>query len=209
MKQRKAIVFACLSIVLCVATLIGGTLALFSSTSTVTSHLRAGKLQVTLERVGLTKYVYDDEAGAVAEKVYSEADAYVDFTASTDKNVFDIGASEVVAPGYWYQAKMRLGKAASTVPFDYKVIIKLSGESDAEFAQQLSVSVDGTDKGYLSDYVVGEDGEVVISSGRLDATNTQKEFTVKLRFEPKDTNNSVMDSEVSFDLIVEATQVAG
>lgn len=209
MKQRKAIVFACLSIVLCVATLIGGTLALFSSTSTVTSHLRAGKLQVTLERVGLTKYVYDDEAGAVAEKVYSEADAYVDFTASTDKNVFDVGANEVVAPGYWYQAKMRLGKAASTVPFDYKVIIKLSGESDAEFAQQLSVSVDGTDKGYLSDYVVGEDGEVVISSGRLDATNTQKEFTVKLRFEPKDTNNSVMDSEVSFDLIVEATQVAG
>lgn len=207
MKQRRTIIIACLSIVLCVATLIGGTLALFSSTSTVTNHLRAGKLQIKLERVGLTKYVYDDEASAVREKVYTDADAYVDFSASSDKNVFDIGANEYIAPGYWYQATMRLGKAGSTVPFDYKVIVKLSGESN-DFAKLLSVSVDGADKGHLSDYVVGENGEVVVSSGRVGVTDAEKTFTVKLLFE-KDATNSVMDSEVSFDLIVEATQVAG
>ena len=39
MKKRSIVTIACLSIVLCVALIMGGTYALFSSRTTVTNHL--------------------------------------------------------------------------------------------------------------------------------------------------------------------------
>ena len=111
MKKRSIVTIACLSIVLCVALIMGGTYALFSSRTTVTNHLRSGNLTLKLERVGLTKYVYDETSGVYKENVYSNGDAYVDFSESTDKNVFDLARSEVMAPGVWYEATMRIGKA--------------------------------------------------------------------------------------------------
>ena len=206
MKKRSIVTIACLSIVLCVALIMGGTYALFSSRTTVTNHLRSGNLTLKLERVGLTKYVYDETSGVYKENVYSNGDAYVDFSESTDKNVFDLARSEVMAPGVWYEATMRIGKGNTNVPFAYKIIIKLNGEAN-KFAEQLCVFVDGEAKEHLSDYVTATDGnEIVVSSGKIGMTEGAKTFKIKLLFDPTADNNAVMDSATDFDLIVEATQ---
>lgn len=212
MKKRSIITIACLSIVLCVALIAGGTYALFSSKTSVTNHLRSGNLTLKLERVGLTKYAYDEASGEYKENVYTNGDAYVDFSQATEKNVFDIARSEVIAPGVWYEATMRISKDNTNVPFAYKIIVKLNsskGEDgkDNAFASQLRVYVDGAPKGYLSDYVTAEGGnEVSVSSGTIGLTEGSKEFKVKLLFDPTADNNAVMNSTADFDLIVEATQ---
>ncbi len=212
MKKRSIVTIACLSIVLCVALIAGGTYALFSSKTSVTNHLRSGNLTLKLERVGLTKYAYDEASGEYKENVYTDGDAYVDFSQATEKNVFDIARSEVIAPGVWYEATMRISKDNTNVPFAYKIIVKLNsskGEDgkDNAFASQLRVYVDGAPKGYLSDYVTAEGGnEVSVSSGTIGLTEGSKEFKVKLLFDPTADNNAVMNSTADFDLIVEATQ---
>lgn len=212
MKKRSIVTIACLSIVLCVALIAGGTYALFSSKTSVTNHLRSGNLTLKLERVGLTKYAYDEASGEYKENVYTNGDAYVDFSQATEKNVFDIARSEVIAPGVWYEATMRISKDNTNVPFAYKIIVKLNGSKgedgkDNAFASQLCVYVDGAPKGYLSDYVTAEGGnEVSVSSGTIGLTEGSKEFKVKLLFDPTADNNAVMNSTADFDLIVEATQ---
>lgn len=212
MKKRSIVTIACLSIVLCVALIAGGTYALFSSKTSVTNHLRSGNLTLKLERVGLTKYAYDEASGEYKENVYTDGDAYVDFSQATEKNVFDIARSEVIAPGVWYEATMRISKDNTNVPFAYKIIVKLNsskGEDgkDNAFASQLRVYVDGAPKGYLSDYVTAEGGnEISVSSGTIGLTEGSKEFKVKLLFDPTADNNAVMNSTADFDLIVEATQ---
>lgn len=212
MKKRSIITIACLSIVLCVALIAGGTYALFSSKTSVTNHLRSGNLTLKLERVGLTKYAYDEASGEYKENVYTNGDAYVDFSQATEKNVFDIARSEVIAPGVWYEATMRISKDNTNVPFAYKIIVKLNGSKgedgkDNAFASQLRIYVDGAPKGYLSDYVTAEGGnEVSVSSGTIGLTEGSKEFKVKLLFDPTADNNAVMNSTADFDLIVEATQ---
>lgn len=212
MKKRSIITIACLSIVLCVALIAGGTYALFSSKTSVTNHLRSGNLTLKLERVGLTKYAYDEASGEYKENVYTNGDAYVDFSQATEKNVFDIARSEVIAPGVWYEATMRISKDNTNVPFAYKIIVKLNsskGEDgkDNAFASQLRIYVDGIEKGYLSEYVTAEGGnEVSVSSGTIGLTEGSKEFKVKLLFDPTADNNAVMNSTADFDLIVEATQ---
>lgn len=212
MKKRSIVTIACLSIVLCVALIAGGTYALFSSKTSVTNHLRSGNLTLKLERVGLTKYAYDEASGEYKENVYTNGDAYVDFSQATEKNVFDIARSEVIAPGVWYEATMRISKDNTNVPFAYKIIVKLNGSKgedgkDNAFASQLRIYVDGAPKGYLSDYVTAEGGnEVSVSSGTIGLTEGSKEFKVKLLFDPTADNNAVMNSTADFDLIVEATQ---
>ena len=212
MKKRSIITIACLSIVLCVALIAGGTYALFSSKTSVTNHLRSGNLTLKLERVGLTKYAYDEASGEYKENVYTNGDAYVDFSQATEKNVFDIARSEVIAPGVWYEATMRISKDNTNVPFAYKIIVKLNGSKgedgkDNAFASQLRIYVDGAPKGYLSDYVTAEGGnEISVSSGTIGLTEGSKEFKVKLLFDPTADNNAVMNSTADFDLIVEATQ---
>lgn len=212
MKKRSIVTIACLSIVLCVALIAGGTYALFSSKTSVTNHLRSGNLTLKLERVGLTKYAYDEASGEYKENVYTSGDAYVDFSQATEKNVFDIARSEVIAPGVWYEATMRISKDNTNVPFAYKIIVKLNGSKgedgkDNAFASQLRIYVDGAPKGYLSDYVTAEGGnEISVSSGLIGLTEGSKEFKVKLLFDPTADNNAVMNSTADFDLIVEATQ---
>lgn len=212
MKKRSIVTIACLSIVLCIALIAGGTYALFSSKTSVTNHLRSGNLTLKLERVGLTKYAYDEASGEYKENVYTNGDAYVDFSQATEKNVFDIARSEVIAPGVWYEATMRISKDNTNVPFAYKIIVKLNGSKgedgkDNAFASQLRIYVDGAPKGYLSDYVTAEGGnEISVSSGLIGLTEGSKEFKVKLLFDPTADNNAVMNSTADFDLIVEATQ---
>lgn len=195
----RTLLTASVMIMLCAATIVGGTYALWSDNTTAETHLSAGNLEVELKRTGLSKTYLDIDGYLKTETLQNT----VDFTSDTDENVFGIGNSEKLVPGSEYSAKLEL-KNGGDVAFDYTVKIKLKGETSA-LAEQLKVYVNGVDKGSLSAY---RDG-VTVFSGAMAANDAANEFTVKIVFENSDNEveqNNAQNCTASFDLFVEATQ---
>lgn len=190
-------------ILLCIALIIGGMLAVGIFEASVENHLLAGKLSVKLERVSLTKTYLDDKTGYLVTSVPNTS--VVDFSKSNvqQQNVFDIAEHEVIVPGCAYEATLRLTNNGD-VAFSYDVIIKLTSESNS-LAQQMKVFVNGVDGGYLSEFE--RNGEAVISSQTMSKTDKSQEFTVKVLFADLASNNAAQDQKVSFDLMVSAVQL--
>lgn len=196
----RTLLTASVMIMLCAATIVGGTYALWSDNTTAETHLSAGNLEVELKRTGLSKTYLDTDGYLKTETLQNT----VDFTSDTDENVFGIGDSEMLVPGSEYSAKLEL-KNVGDVAFDYTVKIKLKSETNA-LAEQLKVYVNGEAKGSLS-ALIG-DG-VTVFLGAMAANDAADEFTVKIVFENSDNKveqNNAQNCMASFDLFVEATQ---
>ncbi len=209
-KRVRTLLLASVTIMLCMALLIGGTYALWSKTVSVTNHLVAGNLDLKLERIALSKTMLDNETGYM--KTVSNTDT-VDLTTGSDVNVFGIEESELVVPTSCYEATLKLTNNGS-VAFTYQIVIKLI-EVDEELAEQLMVSVNGVEKGYLSTFNA-QDGQVVVASADASAVEKGQATTFRVKVEFKDDaaegvtdiiNNAAMDKEVEFDLIVKAVQL--
>lgn len=213
-KRVRTLLMASVTIMLCMALLIGGTYALWSKTVSVNNHLVAGNLDLKLERIVLSKTMLDNETGYMIEKaIQTEEDAPVDLTTGSDVNVFGIEESELVVPTSCYEAKMRLTNNGS-VAFKYQIVIKLI-EVDKELAEQLMVSVNGVENGYLSTFDA-QDGQVVVTSTDASAVEKGQATTFRVKVEFKDDsaegvtsiiNNAAMNKKVDFDLIVKAVQL--
>ncbi len=198
----RTLLTASVMIMLCAATIVGGTYALWSDRTTAETHLSAGKLKVELKRTSLSK-TYLGTDGYLNTETDQRT---VDFTSDTEENVFGIGSNEKLVPGSEYSAKLEL-KNVGDVAFDYTVRIKLKGETNA-LAKQLKVYVNGEAKGSLSD--LNGDGETVFS-GAMSASDAANEFTVKIVFENSDNGdeqNEAQNGTATFDLFVEANQKA-
>lgn len=209
-KRVRTLLLASVTIMLCMALLIGGTYALWSKTVSVTNHLVAGNLDLKLERIALSKTMLDNETGYM--KTVSNTDT-VDLTTSSDVNVFGIEESELVVPTSRYEATLKLTNNGS-VAFTYQIVIKLI-EVDEELAEQLMVSVNGVEKGYLSTFNA-QDGQVVVASADASAVEKGQATTFRVKVEFKDDaaegvtdiiNNDAMNKKVEFDLIVKAVQL--
>lgn len=203
----RTLLMACVMIMLCTAMIVGGTYALWTKDTQISNHLSAGKLDVKLERISLTKTYLDDTTGYL---VTTEPDVtVVDFSGSTTENVFGLGDNELIVPCSSYSARLKLSNNGD-VAFTYDVIIQLTSVSNA-LAEQLKVYVsegDGelVDKGFLSEYAT-EDGTAVISTQTMAKNTAAKEFTVKLEFVNNDSiNNAAQTQEAQFDLLVKAVQ---
>ena len=200
-KRTRTVVFASLMILICLATLVGGTYALWSKVETVTTHISAGKMDVGFKRIGLVKKVVNSSTGYLDEKTYSATEAEADLT-QDDVNVFDIADGEKLVPGSSYEAELEI-KNNGDVAFEFDVVIKLSSVSN-KLAEQLIVTVDGVEKGALSTFA--NDGQAVISTMAVEK-NAQKTFKVKIEFKDDNSvNNDAMSLNADFDLIVTATQ---
>ena len=205
----RTLLMASMTIMLCVAMIVGGTYALWSKTVNVENHLVAGELKLKLERTGLNKTILGSD-GYMITKSYTEEEAYADFTEdNSTANVFGIVDGELVVPTSAYEATMRLTNNGD-VAFKYDVIIKLTSVSN-ELAKQLMVSIDGVEQGYLSTFE-GEDGKVVIATRNVAKGVSDTEFTVKIEFRNDAdaeglVNNDAMSQEAEFDLIVKAVQL--
>lgn len=197
---------ACLIIMLCVAMLIGGTYALWTKDVTIGNHLTAGKLDVKLERIGLTKTYLDQESGYLTS---DSNDEVVDFSGVTTRNVFDVAEDELIVPCSAYSATLKLTNNGD-VAFTYEIIVKLTSESNA-LAEQLKVYVSEdngelADKGFLSAYAL-EDGKAIISTQSMAKNDVAKVFTVKIEFvNDNAVNNAAQSQQASFDLMVNAVQ---
>lgn len=209
----RTLLMASVMIMLCAATIVGGTYALWSDNVQVKNHLSAGTLNVELKRTSLTKTYLD---GTTGELIDFTDDTEVDFSGSTtenaeNSNVFGLNdygteAEEKIVPNSAYKVRLKLINNGD-VAVDYVVKIDLTSTSN-DLAGQLKVQVadgDGTlvDKGYLSQYT--QNGLAEISSGSL-IKGGNAEFTVKITFESGEDNNSAQSQTAEFDLLVEATQ---
>lgn len=199
--KTKTLGIAGILIVLCVALLIGGTYALFSDRIEVENHLQAGTLKVKLERTSLTKTYLDETTGYLKTLTNTST---VDFTNQTTENVFGVGTNELVVPGSSYEAQMKITNNGS-VAFTYDIKLSLLSVQTNALASQMKVYIDGVDKGYLSQ-LAQSNSQVIIATGTMTKADVAKTFTIKIVFENLSTNNDAQNQDVSFDLIVAATQ---
>lgn len=218
-RKRSAILVSCLVILLCMSIIGGVTWALFSDSEKITdNHLRAGELDITLERTKLTKTYLDPATGYLVE---ADPDTTTkDFTNNNKENVFDVAVAdqngeggELIAPGCTFVADLKLTNN-SDVAFKYWVEIELSEDADPDLAKQLKivVTVDG------KDYEV-ENGKLIAGSeGSPLATLAKTKsgtFTVSVEFlDSFDANNGfdyyynddAQGDALDFDLVVYAVQ---
>lgn len=195
---------ACLTIMLCTATIVGGTYALWSDTVTTTNHLAAGKLEVTLTRTGLVKHMLGSDG--VMKDVTNNATAEI----ADGANFFGIEEGELIAPTASYAAKLKLANKGS-VAVNYSVNITLDDTSDRDLASQLKVYIGTIDAQGNVTYDNGktlaecQDGYSVCSESLN--VNADVEFWVKVEFVNNDAiNNDAQSKQASFDLVVVANQ---
>lgn len=212
MKKTRIVLVSCSVILLCLCIIAGMSYALFTDSASAINHLKAGKLDVTLQRTNLSYSVINEEG--VFETVKDDK-TVVDFTDATGENAFGLDSTTtLIAPGSYFDSEMTITNNGN-VAFNYTVKIVLKDGTDEVFAKQLKVITTDAEgnvaaEKMLSDYANG----VVISNGNIGVSTTgdplSETFKVYVEFVDitanKD-NNNAMDKNVFFDIVVEATQV--
>lgn len=205
MSKTKKLFVAFATIILSIGLIVGSSYALFTDKISVGNHVNAGTLNVTLQRTKLTKTLLQAD-GTFKDDVNKSV---VDFSNDTNENVFGFANGEVVVPTSVYTAEMTISNSSS-VAFNYWIEIIPLSTSAQEFASQLTVEVvagSKTESGLLSNgsIFVGSETDV-IGTVLVGPTNAQI-FTVSITFENDTANNSAMNQEAAFDMIVHAVQV--
>ena len=216
-KIVRRVALATAAIVLAALVLIAGSYALFTDTITVSHHLQAGKLEATLTRKTLVGNQIDPN-GYLTDY---EGEKNVDFSGTTEKNVFDLEETLIV-PCMYREATMELSNGGD-VAFSYWVEIVLTSPTSAKdvaLSEQLLVSVATENAGAgmsLTDKPIQNDGKkITIGSqenpiGVVELSTTQT-FSVKVEFKDygnamDNVNNNAKNGELQFDMIVYAVQV--
>ncbi len=213
MTKIKTRVFLSAMVLIMLAGLLitGGTYGLFTATNTVSNHLKAGNLNVSLERTTYYKKTVNSE-GYLETYTYSSA---TDFTGAVNANIFGLEDNEVVVPGSQYGATLRLrnGKqvgstyVTSSVAFKYDVKLVVSSDSDSELAKQIYIQYTEGDTTTTTAKKISEVDNDLIFSGTMTRNDSYHDFTIEIFFIDLDTNNAAQNKKVNFDLIIEAVQL--
>ena len=202
--RSRAMITSSAIILLCLTILVGMTVALFTDEEVVGNHLRAGDLNITLERTKLTS-TYLTNLGRLDTIVNDEVK---DFTRNVKDNVFDLNGA-VIVPQSKYTAEMRITngseRAPSDVDFAYWIEIVYIGESEVPLAEQINVTVNTEASKRLNEgLMVGSETDPI---GVL-AVGESADFTVTIEFLDLDiaVNNEAQGNNVKFDLVVHAVQ---
>lgn len=206
--KKRSVLLSALTLMLCLALVASGTYALFSDQVTLKNHLQAGTLDITLIRTNLTTLSLDNNTGFL---VQTEDGEDVDFSAPTDRNVFDITDETLIVPGCVYTAEMQI-QNNSDVAFGYWLEIVFDDTVDLTLAEQLKVTVATVDteksiSGMLNENkgLIGEEADPI---GILAKTGSAL-FTVTVEFSDLDhsVNNNAKLTSFEFDIIVHAVQI--
>lgn len=202
-KRSRAILIAMITIVLCLSLVAAGTYALYTDSVNLTTHLKAGNMDITLVRTNLTTKTLSGDTGYLVEEEYADD---VDFSGATDRNVFEITESTLVAPGCSFDAELTLSNR-SDVAFVWWLEIKYDDSENLALADQLKVTV--TTAGTPSEAALSEGltiGSETAPTGTL-AKGGSAVFNVKVEFiDDNGINNDAQSQQVDFDLIVHAVQ---
>ena len=201
------IVLAVVIVALSVGLIIGGTYALYTDQATITNHLNAGELEVTLARTALKTKTIDNATGLLSENVFPEGE--VDFTESNNKNVFEINDDTRIIPGSRFDASMKI-RNDGTIAFTYWIEIKFSSEVTSALAEQLKVTVTTADGNQTTAFL--SSGLVIGSAGSpigmlLTKEATTFDVTIEFLELGAEVNDAAQGESIDFDLVVHAVQV--
>lgn len=208
--RKRALIVSGAIILLCMTIIAGTTWALFTDTQTVSNHLQAGDLKITLARTELTKRTLNSDGKLVTS---APDKTRLDFSNPTDENVFGIVENEKIVPGTKYVAKMEISNK-SDVAFGYWIEIKCTDATAGEhLAKQLKVTVNtgtdatafvndglivkGANDGYVGEILIGKSAEFTVTVEFLDS------FVVENNIEA---NDLAQGENLSFDLVIHAVQ---
>ena len=203
-KKRRSVLMSAVTLMLCLALVAGGTYALFSDQVTLTTHLKAGTLDITLQRTNLIARTLDNNTGFLVSKTSTEV---VDFSMPTDRNVFDLDHTDKIVPGCAYYATLEITNNTD-VAFVYWVeIINRNADDNLALADQLRVSVKVEDGDKISERLsdglkVGSEAQPI---GTIAKTGSQS-FVVSLEFLDLPINNAAKNQSLNFDVVVHAVQ---
>ena len=184
---------------------------------TLTNHLEAGTLDITLTRTNLVTTSLNAETGFL---VKTENPKDIDFSKPWDsnhpelenENVFDIARGTLIVPGCKYSAEMQVANN-SDVAFGYWLEIVFDNTVDLALAEQLKITVTTVDGNKsiskmlnTSAGLIGTEADPI---GVLAKTGSAL-FTITVEFCDLDdsVNNNAMGKSFDFDVIVHAVQIA-
>jgi predicted ribosomally synthesized peptide with SipW-like signal peptide len=213
-------------VILALAIAAGMTWALFTDTITLNHHLKAGDLDITLERTKLTTKYLDNADGYLKDFT----DPVLKNFSNTTDNVFDIDEDNtLVVPGSKYVAEMKITNN-SDVAFLYwvEVVYKIVDENgnvidnptadiNLELGKQIElkvISAKGEAKTPLNNglQVGSEQYPIGILETNVTGNHFTENFTVSIEFVDdyvytEYDNNLAKNKNVKFDLVVHAVQV--
>ena len=185
---------------LSISLLVGGTYALFSSTSSVKNHLKAGNLNVSLVRTRYSKTVIDKDGYLVTK----ENNETLDFTNANNKNIFGLEDDELLVPTSSFSADIKITNNSS-IAFDYTVTLDTDKiKSDSYLIDQLKVKVVEGNNVYSK--LLSNCENYTIFSGTMETGDVVSKFTISLEFIDSYANNLAQDEVADFDLTVAAVQ---
>ncbi len=213
--MRRTLLFSVLAIVISAGLVVGGTYAIFSDKVTVNNHLKAGTLDVGLNRVSYQEYTLSDRGTMTVGALNTER---VDLTKDAS-SVFSVSRA---VPTSWYEAKIEVSNNGS-VAFDYGVrVIWDSGsaeKADKAFADQIKIKITSTGLSAPVEFMLSECEGKDIYLGSLLKGSGASTFIIRAEFvndslhnagltDKNDhiSNNAAMLAELDFDLQVYATQ---
>lgn len=215
MNKKRVLLISCSVIMLCLCIIAGMSYALFTDSVTVSNHLQAGNLHITLTRTELQYSILS--VNGELDTITVEED--LDLTTSTDDecNVFGIDSNDVrIVPGSYFDAELEIKNDGNTA-FNYSVSIKrLDGTMD--LADQLKVIVTHPDGSRTEKMLSELTGDLSIAAGRMKKTDSVQTFRVRVEFvndadynvshdeDARINNNDVQSGTAVFDLIVTAEQ---
>lgn len=192
---------------LCLLIISLGTYALFSETIIVSTHLKAGTLDVSLFRENL-KYNELDTSGVLINLEDNERKNFTN-TSTKDDNIFNLNDNVKLVPGNYYEATMSLENSGD-VAFDYWLEINLTKGDNTNLSKQIKVTVTINENGIEKEYIRFLNEGVQIGNEKLPIdsvfVNDKRSFKVRVEFVHDIMNNSAMEEEVNFDLTVYAVQ---
>ena len=204
-KRKRSVLLSFTTMMLCLALVVGGSYALFSDQVALTTHLKAGTLDITLERTHLVTRSLDRTTGFLTD---GENDEIVDFSRPNSRNVFDLENTDKIVPGCSYTATLRITNNTD-VAFRYWVMVinRETGEVMPELAEQLRVSVITKD-GRVLEGKVSEGLQVGTAEDPLNimAKGDSESFDITLKFLDLETNNAAKSQSLNFDIVVYALQ---
>lgn len=207
--QKRSVLLAVLTFMLALALVASGMYAFFSNRVTLTNHLQAGRLKVTLTRTHLEVASIDTTGAFVVNENPADVDFSAPDRANPDRNLFDVTEETNMAPGCWCSAEMQITNDGDVV-IGYWLEIVFDDEADLTLAEQLKVTVTtvgGTTSGMLNTstgLIGGEDNPIEILAEAGSAL-----FTVRVDFCDLDysVNNNAKGRFFDFDVVVHAVQI--
>ena len=203
-KRIRAITLSCVTVLCCLALIVGGTYALFSDSAEIVNHLQAGELKVSLCRETLSGCVLSDNG--LLEKF--ENNERLEFTKQSLDNVFGLSKDSKLVPGCEFDAKFTLSNNGN-VAIGYYLQFVVKGEVN-NLAEQLKLTLN-TDSNTTT-ISLSELSENYTWGGKNNPigqilVGSVGEFSVALEFVDSDSNNDAQGQQISVDMIVHAIQL--